>query len=153
VQFADDLQACGFATGATHYSDHLPGRVSVPQIVLTIRLAGTFTTDAIVDTGSTWCIFSPDIVALFEPMIEDTYAPQLPLVIRGNSYRGRLVRVSVRLPAEVGADLDIEATAFVPSLGPGEVWNVPNFVGLEGLLHRVRFAVNPIENVLYFAQA
>jgi hypothetical protein len=153
VQFADELQACGFATGVAHYSDNLPGRVSSAHIVLTISLGGAITTQAIVDTGSTWCILNPDIVAFLGDVIEEMYAPTESLIIRGIRYQGRLVRVAIRLRAEVGKDLEVEATAFVPTLSAGEVWDVPDFIGLEGFLQRVRFAVDPGENVLYFAEA
>ncbi len=153
MHFVDDLQACGFATGVARYSDNLPGRVSAAHMVLTIRIGGVITTQAIIDTGSTWCILNPDIVAILGDVVEETYVPTESLVIRGIRYQGRLVRVAIRLPAEVGNDLDVEATAFVPILPVGAVWDVPDFIGLAGFLQRVRFAVDPRENVLYFAGA
>lgn len=153
MRFVDDFRACGFATGVARYSDNLPGRVSAAHIVLAINIGRAITTQAIVDTGSTWCILNPDIVAILGDAVEDTYEPTESLVIRGIRYQGRLVRVSIRLPAEVGNDLEVEATAFVPILSAGEVWDVPDFIGLEGFLQRVRFAVDPRENVLYFAEA
>ena len=45
---------------------------------------------------------------------------------------------------------EIEATFFIPKLAPGEVWPWPNFLGLEGFLSRLRFAVDAAENVFYF---
>lgn len=70
--------------------------------------------------------------------------------MRGISYRGSLVRATLALQASAGADLAIEATLFVPVLDPGEVWPWPNFLGLDGFLNRIRFAVDPTENVFYF---
>lgn len=121
--------------------------------MLAINIGRAITTQAIVDTGSTWCILNPDIVAILGDVVEETYAPTESLIIRGIRYQGRLVRVLIRLPAEVGNDLEVEATAFVPILSAGEVWDVPDFIGLEGFLQRVRFAVDSRENVLYFAEA
>jgi hypothetical protein len=153
VQFVDDLRACGFAIGAARYSDHLAGYTVAAQIVLPVRVGGIFTTQAVVDTGSTWCILNPDIVAFLSGTVEETYTPAESLVIRGTRYQGRLVRVEIRFQAEVGEDLEVEATAFVPTLAPGEVWGVPDFIGLEGCLQRVRFAVDPGENVFYYGRA
>jgi hypothetical protein len=49
-----------------------------------------------------------------------------------------------------GDDLEIPATVFVPTIPPGETWLHPNFLGLTGLLDRIRFAVDPAENTFYF---
>jgi len=105
------------------------------------------------DTGSTWCILNPNIVTLLGDMVEETYKPTEPLIIRGIRYEGRLVRVAIRLYAEVGTDLEIEATAFVPTLSAEDKWDVPDFIGLTGFLQRIRFAVDPRQNLLYFAEA
>jgi len=44
----------------------------------------------------------------------------------------------------------VQATFFIPALLPGESWNFPNFLGLDGFLNRIRFAVDPAENIFYF---
>ena len=53
----------------------------------------------------------------------------------------------VRLVADEGEDLDIEATMFLSPDWPGG-----NFIGYEGLLERIRFAVDPETNLFYFGQ-
>ena len=79
------------------------------------------------------------------------YIPSARLSIRGISYIGKLVRVKIGLRAERGGDdLDVDATVFVPKLRPGVVWPHPNFIGLDGFLNRIRFAVDPSENTFYF---
>ena len=59
----------------------------------------------------------------------------------------------IGLEAERGESLDIEATVFVPILPPGETWLHPNFIGLDGFLNRIRFAIDPEENAFYFGSA
>jgi hypothetical protein len=64
-----------------------------------------------------------------------------------------LALVHKELQADVGQNLAIPATVFIPELEPGQVWNLPNFIGLKGLLERVRFAVDASENGFYFGPA
>ncbi|MBM4457122.1 MAG: hypothetical protein FJ011_05055 [Chloroflexi bacterium] len=75
------------------------------------------------------------------------------LNVRGERFAGRLVRTNLTLLADDGEDLMVEATVFVPILRPEQTWVYPNFLGLDGLLSRIRFAVDPAENVLYFGSA
>ncbi|NTU83706.1 MAG: hypothetical protein HGA45_30760 [Chloroflexales bacterium] len=131
MSFLNPLRACGFAVGATCYRDQLVGSTHHAQLVVPVRLGGWLTTEVVVDTGSTWCILSPELVTLLEVTVEETYAPSEKIVIRGVPYNGRLVRLAMRLPAAAGEDLEVDGTAFVPILPPGAPWAVPNFIGLE----------------------
>ena len=151
MHFTDDLRACGFATGLARSSDNLPGRVSAAHMVLTIRIGGIITTQAILDTGSPWCILNPDMVAILGDLVEETYVPTESLVIRRIHYQGRFARVAIRLLVGAGTDLDVEATAWVPILSVGAAWDVLDFIGLEDFLQVVRFAVDPRENMRYVA--
>lgn len=151
MRFIDPLSSCGFASGAMSYRDHAPGRTFPSQIVLPVKLANQIVITAIVDTGSTWCIVDPEIIALLGKAVEETYDPG-ELIIRGVRYQGRLVRLSMRLQAEQGSDLEIEATVFAPNLQQDQAEALPNFIGLEGFLQRVRFAIDPSENTFYFGQ-
>jgi hypothetical protein len=58
--------------------------------------------------------------------------------MRGDAYRVQLVLVHLELQADVGQNLTVPAMVFIPELEPGQVWNLPNFIGLTGLLERVR---------------
>jgi hypothetical protein len=49
------------------------------------------------------------------------------------------------LLADTGEPLDVPATVFVTPDWPG-----PNFLGYQGLLQRIRFAVDPESNRFYF---
>ncbi len=61
--------------------------------------------------------------------------------------QGALYREMLRIPADEGEPLDVEASVF---LSPD--WRGPNFIGYQGLLQRIRFAVDPGENLFYFGQ-
>jgi hypothetical protein len=149
AQFTDMLISSEFAIGATHYEDFYPQEWHTARIVLTVTLANRVTTQAIVDTGAPWCIFAPDMV---QDNTQIAYAPGVTLSVRGISYPGKLVRMKIGLMAELGGDdLNVEATVFIPTLPPGVAWSHPNFIGLDGFLNRVRFAVDPSDNVFYFA--
>ena len=148
-RFKVPLFASGFASGLVYYEDQYPGQDPTARVVLTVTIAGLHTVPAIVDTGAPWCLLDADILAAIE-LVQADSLPTERLAIRGVHYQGRLTRLILRLRADEGEDVDLEATVFVPMLNPGEPWNVPNFIGLQGLLSRMRFAVDPAENVFYF---
>ncbi len=60
--------------------------------------------------------------------------------------------VPVHIEAIEGESLDVETVAFIPNLPPGEVWPYPDFLGLDGFLNRIRFAVDPEHNLFYFGR-
>ena len=101
---------------------------------------------AIVDTAATWCVFNwkvgTTLAQSFEPI------PGRSVVsTRLGLFRGSLYRIPLRLDAEEGEFLEVEATVF---LSPD--WTGPNFIGYQGLLQRIRFAVDPEANLFYFGQ-
>ncbi|HEY3569200.1 MAG TPA: hypothetical protein VGP73_14815 [Thermoanaerobaculia bacterium] len=65
---------------------------------------------------------------------------------RLGSFRGDLYRGPLFFEAREGEPLDVEATVFVSSDWPPGM----NFLGYEGLLQRIRFAVDPEVNLFYF---
>ncbi len=99
---------------------------------------------SVVDTGAPWCIFEPIVATV----LARTFVPlqgQLSLSTRLGLIHGALFRVAITIPADEGKSLDVEATAFVSPDWPG-----PNFIGYQGLLQRIRFAVDPETNLFYF---
>ncbi len=150
-QFAQQLLAMQFITGMVFYQDHVPNEEKHTRIVVGIRIAHfPSSVEAIVDTGAQWCIFDP---AFIDPSIIESTTDKIPVeqyLVRGTIYAGKIVRMNVRIEAEYGESPDIDATVFVPLLEPGEEWPHPNFIGLEGFLNRIRFAVDPAENAFYF---
>jgi hypothetical protein len=99
---------------------------------------------ALVDTAAPWCIFEPALGFLLRPHISPVQDRVL-LSTRLGTLTGALYRVPVKLPADEGEPLQMEATVF---LSPD--WQGPNFIGYEGLLQRIRFAVDPEANQFYF---
>ena len=141
-----------FAQGATRYFDHYPDDKEV-RIVLNIYIANySKPVSAIVDTGTPWCILTPLIFEKIAHCAEPIYALETPLNIRGFRYTGCLYQLPMRLEALIGEPLDIVATVFVPSLSFNEEWHYPNFIGLDGFLNRIRFAVDPANNLFYFGE-
>jgi hypothetical protein len=107
---------------------------------------------AVVDTGGAYFILNPAIAAKL-PLGRDTVVHRDRLVIRGVTCSGSVHRLPVTLPASAGEPLTFEATAFVPELDEGEVWPVPSYLGWQGCLDRIRFAIDPVDEVVYFGAA
>jgi hypothetical protein len=139
----------GFAIGSTDYDEHYPNDRYNTRIVVTVVASG-YAIPMIVDTGAPWCVLDPELAELWGITPVAIYPASTTLHVRGMAYHGDLVRAAVTLQAIRGADLELEATFFIPRLAPGEVWPWPNFLGLEGFLSRIRFAVDAAENVFYF---
>lgn len=151
ARFYDPLVAAGFSTGVATYEDAYPGDERNARIVLSVSIEGRISIQAIVDTGAPWCILHPDLARQLGVSADRTYTPATRLSMRGISYTGSLHAMSIGLRNEgEGDDLEVRATVFVPTMAPGEIWRHPNFLGLSGLLDRIRFAVDPAENAFYF---
>lgn len=101
---------------------------------------------AVVDTAASWCIFEGEVGASVAQGL--TRIPgRAILSTRLGVLQGTLYRGQVTLPADEGESLDLDATVFVCSDWPG-----PNFLGYQGLLQRIRFAVDPESNTFYFGR-
>ena len=70
---------------------------------------------------------------------------QVSLRTVGGLMKGSLERLTIRLVAEQGAPLEIDATVFVC-----DEWQRENFLGYSGFLERIRFAVDPTSKKFYF---
>lgn len=150
-QFTEVFFSHQFAVAMATYTDHISAEKRFPGIVLRLSLEmRPNPIRAIVDTGSQWCIFDPAFIdsSIIESVPDNMFVERC--VIRGTIYTGKIVRMNVRIETDYGESPDIDATVFVPLLEPGEEWPHPNFIGLEGFLNRIRFAVDPAENAFYF---
>jgi hypothetical protein len=121
----------------------------VPEARILIRVVPSLVAGpvlAVMDTAAPWCIFVPEVGFTlrrsFEPVLRRT-----TLSTRLGVFHGSLYRIPLRLHADEGDSLDVEATVF---LSPD--WQGPNFIGYQGLLQRIRFAVDPETNLFYFGQ-
>jgi hypothetical protein len=138
-----------FTVGACSYFDRHPADLThLPRVVLFVWVSDVRVT-TIVDTGGAYFICSPDSAELTgltraEPIGADD------LIIRGYRCHGDLYRTSIQFVAAKGESLNVDVTAFVPRLLPGEEWHFPSFLGLQGCLEFIRFAVDPVSNAFFF---
>ncbi|MCK6627860.1 MAG: hypothetical protein L6R45_22120 [Anaerolineae bacterium] len=95
ARFANLLISGNFASGATSYEDYYPGQEHTTRIVLPIVITSRLIIPAIVDTGAPWCILDPEVAEVLETAIQATYTPSEKLMIRGELYEGRLLRMSL----------------------------------------------------------
>ena len=137
-----------FAVGANWFTPFLPDQPEILRIVVDVEVEG-LPLRAVVDTGAPYLICHPELAAELGAR-PDSAVDAARLVIRGRRHSGSLHRLAVTLPAAIGESVTVEATVFVPDLHLDEVWDLPNFIGLTGMLERMRFAVDPESDLFYF---
>lgn len=137
-----------FATGVTAYIIGGREETTEERMLLALRVEGQPTV-AVVDTGAPYCVLQPELAQAIESRLTDPLH-EVRLQIRGENYTGTLYLVSIELEAEEGANLSLDVTAFIPQLRPEQPWPLPSFVGLAGMLERLRFAVDPVDSKFYF---
>ncbi len=146
LQFADGRP---FATGVCLYRDQLAsGRTETSRIVVRISV-GSFQTQTVVDTGGVYLVCDPEISDLLD-LASGASLGVDTLIIRGYKYKGRLQRLTITMLAEEGENLELDVTAFIPQLSPGQEWQFPSFLGLQGCLEFLRLAIDPSANAFYF---
>lgn len=153
TRFSRSLFASHFVNGVLRYDDYYPNEEGEPRIVLPVKVADQIYAHAIMDTGAPWCVLDPYIVRLVVPASEFRYPATHHLLIRGIWYWGLLFRIGLTLNAEEGEDFEVDATVFAANLRPNEPWSHPNFIGLDGFLNRIRYAIDPADNAFYFGLA
>ena len=137
-----------FARGSMVY-DYLPATPSetTNRIIITVAVEGIIT-DAVVDTGAPYPIIAP-IIARQAGLYNFPPLERITLFVRGIRLEGSVIRLNMKLIAEEGEDLDVDATAFIPDVE--EFWgDFPSFIGQIGCLERIRFAIDPLTNTFYF---
>ena len=133
-----------FATGRAAYLDRDPsGRSQAARIHVNVRFDEDLLILAVLDTGAEWSVVETEIANALGLLEQDGEA--VTLSSRLGQHDGKLVRVSAELVAEEGDSIQVESTVFVC-----DTWPAGTFVGYNGLLERVRFAVDPDSNVVFF---
>lgn len=95
------------------------------------------------DTAAAWSIIEASIaeeLGLFQADGENAR-----MLTRHGPFQGRLVRTRLDLVANEGESLAVDATVWIC-----REWPAKTFLGYAGLLERVRFAVDPGENLFHF---
>jgi hypothetical protein len=138
-----------FATGEARWNARyaLAGD-KLPRLFVQVEIEG-LPASAVVDTGGAYLILNPEVADRLR-LGRDAIIHRDRLLIRGMSCWGTVYRVPITLPATAGEPLTFEATAFVPELEYGETWPLPSYLGWQGCLDRIRFAVDPADEVVYF---
>lgn len=141
-----------FARGSCRY-EYRPAseREDTPRIIIPVQIEGV-ATRAIMDTGGVYLVCDPAIGEFLALDAAESLGTDR-LGIRGKSYPGNLYRLLLGLMASEGGELQVEVTAFVPVLETGDEWVLPSFLGLQGCLERLRFAVDPAQDAFYFGPA
>ncbi|MCX6032674.1 MAG: hypothetical protein NT169_25735 [Chloroflexi bacterium] len=138
-----------FATGAMPYSYRPIGdRDPTLRLMLGVAIEGVLTSAA-VDTGAPYLICAPSVARQIRP--HSTAALERSrILIRGVSVRGGLYVFGLTLSPLRGDGLTVDVIAFVPDAGYAEVWGtLPSFLGTQGCLDRLRFAVDPATDTFY----
>jgi hypothetical protein len=116
------------------------------RIFIPIKI-GEIETEAVLDTGGAYFICPPDMAECLN--ILDTL-PEEEIQIRGIKRKGRLVRSTVTLLAKQGESIDVQVNVFIPETLWEENWDLPPYLGWMGCLERVRFAIDPLNDLFYF---
>lgn len=137
-----------FARGASRYQYRPVTETEITnRIILPVVIAGV-PIECVVDTGTPYVILAPRIARLVG-LIPEFALSRERMLIRGVRLDGSIYRFNMTLVANVGEDLELQATIFVPDAE--EEWgDFPSFIGLGGFLERIRFAVDPSADTFYF---
>lgn len=140
--FATGLADCQLGPANEH--DHST------RILIAVRI-GPVQTTAIVDTAAPYAICAPGIASLIPPSTLERIEP-FTMSTQFGDFKGALYRMPITFPATEGDDLEVDATVFVPNSSVG--WpDRPSYIGLTGCLERMRFALDPMANLIYFGPA
>jgi len=151
ARFFQPFYDCNFAKGVVEYTDNYPGDKDNNRIVIPIKVIeeNNPPITAIIDTGTPFCVIDPEIIEIYRDHFSEI--DTATFIIRGERIRGIVGRLPLLLSAQTGDSIEIEATVFCPELDGTNSWPYPNFIGLNGFLDRIRFALDPLEKNFYFA--
>ena len=144
-----DSSGAEFATGQFPcFTAHATPGDRLNRLFVYVRIGGA-QSPAVVDTGGAFLVIDPQLATVIGVDPTDAIARQR-INIRGFLQHGTIHRIPLTLLATAGESLTFEATAFVPELEHGETWPLPSYLGWQGCLDRIRFAVDPVDEVVYF---
>jgi len=140
------LNTMPFTTGQATYRDFDPEN-SLRKRGLYVRVVLPDSSDAslyaLIDTGTPYCVFNTAVIENLGLSFDE--GEKIVLRTAYGPFEGTVQRVMIRLIAEQGESLNIDASVFVAA-----DWQLGNFLGYTGFLERLRFAVDPGMNTFYF---
>jgi len=137
-----------FTTARVQYLGQYPGSPELTQKII-IKITGESLQGVVfaqVDTGAAWSILDAEVAS--ELSLLGGTGELVRISTRLGPFEGRLERTSLEIVADQGDSLVVDATIWV-----SPHWRSGNFLGYGGLLERIRFAVDPIENSFHFGPA
>jgi hypothetical protein len=144
-----DSSGATFATGQFPcFMDHAWAGDRLTRLFVYVQI-GKAQIAAVVDTGGAFFVLDPHFATVVGIDRASAITSER-IQIRGYTQRGTIHRLPLTLLAAEGDPLTFEATAFVPELEHGETWPLPSYLGWQGCLDRIRFAVDPADEVVYF---
>ena len=133
-------------TGQATYRDFDPEN-SLRKRGLYVRVVLPDSSDAslyaLIDTGTPYCVFNTALIENLGLPLDE--GEKIVLWTAYGPFEDTVQRVMIRLLAEQGESLNIDASVFVAA-----DWHLGNFLGYTGFLERLRFAVDPGTNTFYF---
>ena len=101
----------------------------------------------LLDTASTWVVFSKKIIEDFNIQIDEDFAIKEKInTPRFGLIDGYLHRLPLKIIAETGKSLFIDATCFI-----SDQWQGPPVIGWKGCLERIKFALDSSIDRFYFS--
>ena len=140
------LNTMPFTTGQATYRDFHPEDPSRKRgLYVRVVLPDSSDTSlyALIDTGTPYCI--EDTVVVENLGLSFDAGETILLRTAYGLFEGTVQRMSIRLLAEQGESLNIDASVFVTA-----DWHLGNFLGYTGFLERFRFAVDSGTHTFYF---
>lgn len=146
------VDGTAFTTGTMLY-EYRPATSAetTPRVVLPIAI-GNYEISAFVDTGGVFFICAPDLAQKLRLEPDDGIPIKKPILWRGRPLKGTLHTLAIKFLAIEGHSLIIEVTAFVPTVSSADEADetVPCVLGMQGCLEKMRFAVDPENDLFYF---
>mgnify|MGYP000445097515 CR=1 FL=1 len=139
-----------FATGASRYLyEPATQGENTNRILVRVDFEGILT-EAVLDTGAPYVVCTPWLARALG-FVPSAALERTRILIRGHWTSGEIHRVTLTFPGERGEKLILDATAFVPDAASDpEEQPFPSFIGLAGCLERMRFAIDPLDDMFYF---
>jgi len=134
-----------FASGVARYSLQ---PVPDPKLSVQVEIDGIQTL-AVVDTAAPYLVCSLWMATELHLSLDARIGLREVRTNRG-LLRGGLYRVAMKVLAAQGIGVEIQATAMVPHADQEHWRDAPTFLGFDGCLERLRFAVDPAEEKFYF---
>jgi len=143
------LNGLPFASSRAKYLDEEPfSQEPSAKVYVTVEFPGLSHSLAQLDTGAAWSVLDLATAELLDLL--DGGGEPTKMKTHAGTVAGRLERVPVKLVADEGDSLDLEATFLV-----SRDWRGRTFLGYTGSLDRVRIALDPGKgkNWFYFGEA